>query len=157
MEKLLKVLKRDFPAITFIEGKTFYWSPKTRSVIYRPVDNIVGTWSLLHELAHALLEHTNFRYDIELLQLEIAAWEKALPLAKRYGHEIDNEHVQDCLDTYRDWLYQRSTCPNCTTCSLQVAPRQYACFNCGTAWQVSSSRLCRPYRKLATTKHGSTR
>jgi hypothetical protein len=76
-------------------------------------------------------------------------WEKAKQLAESLNYTIDPDHIQDCLDTYRDWLYQRSTCPTCTNCSLQTNSRTYACFNCGTNWNVSSSRMCRPYRKLA--------
>lgn len=150
MDTLLNKLSKDFPKIHFESGNTFIWSPKRQAIMYKnlPTSNSAAVWSLLHELGHALLAHNSFDSDFELLLMESAAWDKAQELAKRYQMSIDPSHIQDCLDTYRDWLYQRSTCPGCTSCSLQTDSRTYECFNCGTTWQVSQSRMCRPYRRL---------
>jgi len=104
---------------------------------------------MLHELAHATLGHNSYETDFELLLLEVAAWDKAKALARDYGETIDDEHVQDCIDTYRDWLYQRSNCPACSTTSLQESAVSYKCFNCGSSWTVTASRFCRPYRLMA--------
>lgn len=149
MQKLLTRLALDYPELTFLAGKTFYWSPKDQIIHYRDEveDNQIGAWSLLHELSHALLGHQIYTSDFELVQMEAAAWAHAEKLAPAYGEEIDADHIQDCIDTYRDWLYQRSTCPACTSCSLQADHRTYNCINCGTTWHVSASRLCRPYRR----------
>jgi len=149
MEKLLANLRADFPALSFVSGSRFAWSPASNQVMYRedPLVDDASTWALLHEVGHALLEHNNYQTDFELLQLEIAAWNKAKGISKRYGHQVDSEHIEDCLDTYRDWLYQRSTCPACTACSLQIDSKTYCCFNCDTSWEVSKSRLCRAYRR----------
>jgi hypothetical protein len=85
--------------------------------------------------------------------MEVAAWEYAKELAKRYGVSIDEDHVQDCLDSYRDWLYKRSICPACGTKSIQQDQElQYQCFNCRSMWGVAASRFCRPYRQFKTTK-----
>jgi len=152
MGPLLDKLQKHYPALSFEPGAQFIWSPDKNKVIYKQIsDNTdeMAVWSLLHEVGHALLEHNTYESDFELLNLEVAAWEKAQTIAKDYGHKIDENHVQDCLDTYRDWLYQRSTCPTCTSCSLQTDSKTYTCFNCDTAWHVSKSRMCRPYRKLA--------
>ena len=151
MDQLLTSLKNTYPAINFKPGATFSWSPKTNHVIYKELaeNDEVATLSLLHEVGHALLEHKDYNSDFQLLTLEVSAWEKANQLAETFSRSIDSDHIQDCLDTYRDWLYQRSTCPTCTNCSLQTDSRTYSCFNCGTVWHVSSSRMCRPYRKLA--------
>lgn len=148
MQKLLAKLRTDFAELEFRPSKTFYWSPKEQVIHYREnaVDD-ASNWSLLHELSHALLKHKNYTTDFELLQMEVAAWAKAEEIAKHYQQTIDPDHVQDCIDTYRDWLYQRSTCPTCTACSLQSDHRTYNCLNCGTTWHVSASRLCRPYRR----------
>ena len=150
MEKILSKLKKRFPALSFRAGGRFTWSPKTKQIIYKE-DSLstdrIAVWSLLHEVGHALLGHSTYNSDFELLSLETAAWQKAKELAPAYNQEIDEDHIQDCLDTYRDWLYQRSTCPTCTSCSLQIDSKTYCCFNCGGSWQVSSSRLCRPYRR----------
>jgi hypothetical protein len=154
MDTLLKKLQRDYPDLLFTAGKEFCWSPKTREIIYRQ-ESSVGrkqAWSLLHEVGHALLDHTTYHSDLELLQLETAAWQKASEVGKKYGYEVDEQHVQDCLDTYRDWLHQRSACPTCNNRSLQQEDKQYQCFNCGTKWSVSQSRFCRPYRMVKKTK-----
>lgn len=151
MDTLLNSLRAQFPALQFEAGSTFTWSPQNNHVIYKELvaDSVVASWSLLHEVGHALLKHNSYESDFELLLLEVAAWEKAVKLAKKFKIDIDPDHIQDCLDTYREWLYQRSTCPNCTSCSLQQDKRTYACFNCGTIWHVSASRMCRPYRRQA--------
>lgn len=151
MKNLLDRLKADYPAISFIEGEAFFWSPKNQTVTYAQISTLpeVAKWSLLHEVSHGILGHTGYTSDFELVRLEVAAWQHASKLAKRYGIKIDPEHIQDCLDTYRDWLHRRSTCPTCGTVSLQADPKTYRCFNCKTTWRVSNSRFCRPYRKLA--------
>lgn len=151
MEAIITQLQVQFPGLNFKPGNRFAWSPANKEVMYKQsadTSDQMVVWSLLHEVGHALLEHQNYQSDFELLSLEVEAWEKAHLLARKHGYKIDPEHIQDCLDTYRDWLYQRSTCPACTNCSLQVDDRTYCCFNCGTSWHVSSSRLCRPYRRL---------
>lgn len=157
MLALLEKLKADFPDIRFAEGETFYWSPKDSTVTYAEVSTLpeVAAWSLLHEVSHGILGHAEYKTDFELVQLEVGAWKHAGKLAKRYGIKIDPEHVQDCLDTYRDWLHRRSTCPECGTVSLQSDPRTYRCFNCRATWHVSNSRFCRPYRRLATNRRAS--
>ncbi len=149
MTSLLVNLKQDFPGYDFVAAKTFYWSPSDRVVHYRQesLKEPHGSWSLLHELSHGLLNHANYESDFELLQMEVDAWERAKKLAAQYNINIDADHIEDCIDTYRDWLYQRSTCPTCTNCSLQTDHRTYRCLNCGTSWHVSASRLCRPYRR----------
>jgi hypothetical protein len=154
MNNLLLRLRSDFPQLKFTAGTRFFWSPAGREIVY--AENASGPraiFSLLHETGHALLEHQRYTLDFELLELEVAAWKHAKKLATDYGIDIDEDHIQDCLDTYRDWLYRRSICPSCTTKALQQddSPR-YQCFNCQASWSVSPSRFCRPYRKsqLAT-------
>lgn len=149
MHKLIAKLQIDYPNLSFIESDSFYWSPQKNRIHYRAFDDSVeATWPLLHEVGHAQLGHRRYSTDFELLTLEIEAWEHAKQLAKRYGHQISEDHVQDCLDTYRDWLYKRSTCPKCTNSSLQIEIDTYRCFNCNNKWQVSASRKCRTYRKI---------
>lgn len=149
MNGVLKQIKADFPHIRFVRGKAFCWSPQGQTITYPSADlSTVQVWSLLHEIGHALLAHTAYESDFELLLLEVAAWDKARELGERYGMTIDEDHVQDCLDTYRDWIHQRSTCPQCGNQSLQEDSRTYRCFNCRTVWQVTASRFCRPYRRV---------
>jgi|GEM_PF-44853 len=157
MQQLLNKLQARHPELRFSAGKQFCWSPETSEIFYKkfPADgkqltveeNQQARWSLLHETGHALLEHRNYQADFELLRMEVAAWEKARELAAELEIIIDGDHVQDCLDTYRDWLYKRSICPNCTTkCLQQDDYRHYRCFNCHTVWKVSTSRFARAYR-----------
>lgn len=147
---LLKQLKADFPAVTFTAGKQFFWSPKDQTVFYdTEKDSEPASWALLHELSHGLLGHKTYKTDFELLQLEVAAWDKAGELATTYGISIDTNHIQDCLDTYRDYLHARSECPSCTEHGLQKNSTTYSCLNCHTEWHVSSERFCRPYRMLS--------
>lgn len=149
MQALLRELSRRFPHLKFRTGKQFYWSPATQEVHYNPAtDSTSQCWRLLHEVSHGLLGHQTYRSDLELLQLEVAAWEKASELAGELKMNIDENYIQDCLDTYRDWLDRRSACPYCTTRSTQEDSEHYRCFNCGSVWRVSGSRFCRTYRQV---------
>lgn len=127
----------------------FCWSPKSNTISYiaNDLNNTTGQWSLLHEAAHAKLNHQNYKTDFELLKLEVAAWKEASLLAMNLNMPIDEGYMQDCLDTYRDWLHQRSTCPTCGNAGLQHSSIKYQCHNCFTNWTVSESRFCRPYRR----------
>lgn len=148
MNKLLSVLKKDFPGLQFASSEAFCWSPKTNTVMYvdRGQDE-ADSWALLHEVGHAVLDHHNYRSDLELISLESKAWAEARKLGEKYGFEIDPDHIEDCMDTYRDWLHQRSACPTCETRSLQQDARHYRCHNCSQVWTVTASRFCRPYRR----------
>jgi hypothetical protein len=158
MEKLLDRIRADYPQLTFVESSTFCWSPITKQIFYvqRDKASYVDIFSMLHEVSHAILGHTTYRSDYELLRMELEAWEHAKHIANNYDDiEIDTEHIQDCLDSYRDWLYRRSICPSCGAKSLQCDTKQYQCFNCHNKWLVASSRFCRPYRHSSDTKKPS--
>jgi hypothetical protein len=149
MQNLINKILVKFPDLHFTEAKQFYWSPESSEIFYNAAAHgQQATWSLLHETGHALLGHNSYKADFELVRLEIAAWEQAQMLAEDFGLTIQEDHVQDCLDTYRDWLYKRSICPNCTTKSLQQGDFvHYRCFNCHATWRVTASRFCRAYRR----------
>jgi predicted RNA-binding Zn-ribbon protein involved in translation (DUF1610 family) len=149
LQNLLADIARDYPDLQFIESARFAWHPGKRQVSYSrktSSNTMHDIFALLHELGHAILEHKDYIRDIELLKLEVTAWQKAKQLANHYGITLEPDYVEDCLDTYRDWLHLRATCPSCYVRSLQASADKYQCFNCGTCWQVSRSRLCRPYR-----------
>jgi hypothetical protein len=154
MEQLLQSLKERFPDLLFVAGRSFCWSPATQQIYYSSTHTgPSAAWSLLHETAHALLKHTAYNLDFELLTLEIAAWQKAKELSKEFSLGIDDEHIESCLDSYRDWLYRRSVCPSCGTQTLQLdTSNEYRCFNCRTSWLVAPSRFCRPYRQTSQIK-----
>ena len=158
MEELLKLLRRDYAHLHFIEGPSFCWSPDSNQIFYNPHrKNLKAAhYSVLHEVAHAVLEHKGYATDYELLRLEVAAWEKAELIATDYGISIDEGYVQDCLDSYRDWLYKRSICPICGNKTIQCDNAvYYLCFNCRSRWHVAGSKFCRPYRHAKDQKKSS--
>lgn len=147
MDLLLESLRRDFPQLEFSEGKNPHWSPENSRITYAGDGTAESTWGLLHELGHALLNHAAYSTDVDLLYKEVLAWQQARVIAQRYDVKIAPDYVEDCLDTYRDWLNKRSTCPSCKTKTLAQTSTRYNCFNCGTGWQVTSARHHRPYRR----------
>lgn len=150
MQPLIHKLETQFPGITFLAGAKFYWSPENKQVVYKgEVSSDSSVWALLHETSHGILGHNNYRNDFELVEMEVAAWERAKQLAEDLAlHQIDEDHIQDCLDTYRDWLHKRCLCPTCGNRSFQQDASHYTCHNCSATWQVTPSRFCRAYRAV---------
>jgi predicted RNA-binding Zn-ribbon protein involved in translation (DUF1610 family) len=145
--EFVKRIIKDYPQFKFTPGPQEHWSPKTNTITYSQSEPLAELhYGLLHELAHALLGHNSYNSDFELLKLESEAWDLAVKIGKKYKIKLDPDHIQDCLDTYRDWLHRRSKCPSCGMHVLQDSPNSYKCFNCGTSWQVSNRRFARPYR-----------
>ncbi len=137
---LILRLKADYPQFTFHPSDTFLWSPSEQTIHY--VVDEGGAEFILHELAHGLLGHADYNHDIELLAMERAAWDKAVEIGEHYALVIDSELIQSTLDTYRDWLHARSTCPHCRATGLQVKKRRYTCPACQHAWRVNEARIC---------------
>jgi ribosomal protein S27AE len=147
-DSFIEQLRKDYPQFKFKPAAQDYWSSRNDTVYFdakAPTQKLV--YSVLHELSHGLLGHNTYRSDFELLKLESQAWSTATQIGSNYGIVIDDEHIQNCLDTYRDWLHRRSTCPKCGTHVLQKDADNYHCYNCKTDWKVSSDRFVRPYRR----------
>src|SRR5438309_1715875 len=107
-------IAQDYPQFKFQPGAQEHWSPRTNTITYNDSELAEELrYGLLHELAHALLDHNNYQSDFELLKMEAEAWRLAAKIGRKYKIKLDNEHIQDCLDTYRDWLHRRSKCPTC--------------------------------------------
>jgi hypothetical protein len=141
---LIKRLKDDFPKLKFVPSELCKWSPSTNTVYYAPLTSSAAKISLIHELAHALLGHTTFVRDIELMQKEVEAWQYAKDkLSASYQLVINQADVDEVLETYRDWLYKRSLCPNCGQTGLQIKTNTYNCLNCRCLWHVNDARQCR--------------
>lgn len=147
MNELLQQLSVRYPRLSFQEGAHFSWSAAKQSITYTSLDDADSSWDLLHELGHATLNHAAYTNDMELLKKEVMAWDKALELSQDFGITIDPDHIEDCLDSYRDWIFKRSTCPECRIQGIQKTPEQYLCMNCKHTWIVTKSRFCRPYRR----------
>ncbi|HJM04353.1 MAG TPA: hypothetical protein QF549_01785 [Candidatus Saccharimonadaceae bacterium] len=151
---LLARLTADFPSITFQPSAEFFWSPVQSTVHFNQADPLCDSL-LLHELAHGVLGHQEYSRDVELIALETAAWDKAKELAPTYEISIDEDAVQDHLDTYRDWLHARSSCPSCNATGLQGTKQTYRCVACGHEWRANTAQICalRRYTLPKTTKN----
>ncbi len=140
MTGLIKTIRHDYPTVTFREAEDFLWVPKENVIEYSPSGDVAY---LLHELGHAILRHDTYSRDIELLAIERAAWTYAADhLAPIYDVAIDPELIEESLDTYREWMHARSTCPTCDLNGVQSGPLEYRCVSCGTTWSVNEARGC---------------
>ncbi len=114
-----------------------------KSETVRENEQKIWRMRLLHEVGHALLGHRDFTTDVERLKMERAAWEKAEELYEIYREklggkageewgwpEFDQEVVEAEMDSYRDWLHQRSHCPECGLTRYQTLDQKYHCPQC---------------------------
>ncbi len=149
---MIKQLNAKFPEFTFIEGDTFIWSPAELRIYYNQskMQTNKGQLTLLHEVGHAVLKHETYDHDIDLLKYELSAWEKAKELSSEFNVKVDQDFIENNLDSYRDWLKKRSTCPDCSFVNFQTSHSGYDCFNCGCSWRVPVSQICRIQRRKVT-------
>lgn len=156
LSSLLKRIRQDNAAYGFVLAEDFMWSPSSRTIAYKTPQSFGDIWTLLHEVGHAQLDHNTYQYDIELIGYEVAAWERAKEIALRYGIAINDDYIEDNLDTYRFWLHERSICPTCQHNGLQQTKNTYSCYNCKCLWRVNEARICRLKRtKLLSRNHSS--
>lgn len=142
MSSLLQRLANDYPQFQFVQSDRARWNASEQTIYYANDQP-----QTLHELGHALLGHNTYRQDVELIQIERAAWVKAQQLAPRYGLSIDNDTVEEALDSYRDWLHSRSKCPRCRQTGWQDShDLTYHCPNCQCVWRASDGRQTRMRR-----------
>ena len=127
-KKFIQVLKKDYPEFCFKLGKKFAFRPP-KTIILGPDEPYYELLSL-HELSHAILKHRDYNLDVERLKMENAAWDKAKELANHYRIKIDEDLIQDQLDTYRNWLHQKSRCPSCGLTRFQTPDGEYHCPHC---------------------------
>lgn len=152
---LLMRLEEDFPELRFRPGSKFAFRPP-RTIIYTDADkesrrrepekteqslaakinecveikNNYLKMQLLHEVGHAILEHRNWGMDLERVKMEGAAWAEAEKLCVKYGVKYDENFAEEELDSYRDWLYARSTCAECGLTMYQTPDGKYHCPQC---------------------------
>jgi hypothetical protein len=138
---LLVKLKADYPHIVFVQGDDYRWSSDDHTLEY-PQDED-NSLCLLHEIAHTVLGHNDFRLDVELLAQERAAWGLVGDsLATRYDIPYDIAMAEGALETYREWLHARSMCPRCSQTGLQTKTSTYVCINCRCSWRPNDARRC---------------
>jgi Zn finger protein HypA/HybF involved in hydrogenase expression len=141
MSSLIYKLKSTHTDIHFHEDEEFLWSPTTRTIFYNK-SLAHAPLLLLHELSHALLDHREYKRDIELVAMETAAWEKVKIIADGYNVRVYETVIQDHLDTYREWLHARSSCPHCSANGYQTEKSIYTCPACSHVWKVNEARIC---------------
>jgi hypothetical protein len=107
LASLINNLKKHYPHLTFTPSTTFSYRQKT--IHYDPT-HPKSALLTLHELAHALLDHKDYKSHLELLKIESATWQKTKSLAQKYFVPYDEPYAQQKLDTYRDHLHQKSLC-----------------------------------------------
>ena len=144
---LVDRLRTDYPEFKFLAGDVFRWSPTNSAVYYDAEDSSEhANLSLLHELSHGILQHTQFSSDVQLIALERQAWEQCRQLCAHYAIDFLDDHAEECMDSYRTWLYKRSDCPNCHATGLEADKCHYTCFNCAQRWKVPLSQAVLPRR-----------
>ena len=122
----LAKIKSDFPDIRFVSGKRFSFRPPKTVVVEPDGEPLL----LLHEIGHALIEKYDFKTEVGRLKIEVMAWEKARELASSYKVAIDEDLIETELDTYRDWLHQKSRCPKCGLTRFQTPDGTFYCPKC---------------------------
>jgi hypothetical protein len=138
-------LQNDFQHLRFVQGGEFKWSPNNQTVTYTTNDD-AWTAHLLHEVAHAALNHQECANDAEVIAYEVNAWQYASEvLAPKYNVDVPDIVREDALDTYRDWLHKRSQCPLCQSNGLEQHNNVYKCIYCHQTWRTN-------HRSCATTR-----
>lgn len=122
----LAKIKSDFPSLKFIDGKRFTFRPP-RTIVVEPDGEAL---LLLHEIGHALIGEYDFKTEVGRLKIEVVAWEKARELADSYKIAIDEDLIEGELDTYRDFLHQKSRCPDCGLTRFQTPDGTFYCPKC---------------------------
>jgi hypothetical protein len=150
LNELLSYFGTKYPNITLKPAEHSRWDAQTQTIFYDPDHGPHPIWSLLHEIGHMRSGHASYKSDIDLVLMESEAWKLARSEGEETGHIIDEAYIEDCIDSYRDWLHRRSTCPKCAQTGIEKSRGHYKCINCPEAWQVTNSRFCRVYRKTKT-------
>ncbi|MEI6228611.1 MAG: hypothetical protein WCP11_01145 [Candidatus Saccharibacteria bacterium] len=138
---ILQNLKNRYPQFKFEASDDFRWSPSDNVIFYNEKSPDLAVF-LLHELSHALLGHNQYERDIQLITMERQAWDHTSKLAESFDVKVNDNIVQSALDSYRDWMHSRSTCPSCQAAGLQTAPDSYKCLSCNNIWRVNEARTC---------------
>lgn len=150
INSILNLLKKTLPDIGLKNSDDFRWSAAEQTIYY-PAEaaGLNDIYLLLHEAGHAALGHDDYRRDIQLLRMEREAWDYATDsLAPQLKIKVNDEFIENNLDTYRDWLHERSTCPGCKQNGIQINKNTYQCLNCRCSWRVNDARQCQLKRYI---------
>ena len=130
LNSLVTKLRHDYPAVQFVLAQRDLFRPPQTIHYTAQTTPLI----LLHELGHYLVGRDDFHSDVELLQLESLAWERAKRLCPKYHIAWDEDYAQDHLDSYRNYLYAASLCPNCNITGHQDDHGNYHCPLCFRSW-----------------------
>lgn len=154
-QAFLQKLISDYPQFRFcLNQKRFSFryaepshsnSNSAKSTIFIGPPQPFFTLQTLHELGHALSRHKDYTTHIKRLKIESEAWEVAKMVLEKYQEqaktdqelakilpEWNQDYVEDCLDTYRDWLHTKSKCKKCGQTRYQTKDGKYHCPFCET-------------------------
>jgi hypothetical protein len=128
-------LKNEYNNYSWRLGTRFKYRPEKTIIIDK---NSPAPWPYfalltLHELGHALSSHKDHKTDVERLKIESEAWQRAkreIDAHENWGIEYDEEFAEYELDSYRDWLHQKSKCKKCGLTRYQTKDGIYHCPEC---------------------------
>lgn len=138
-QAFLLELQSEYPDFSWQLGARFKYRPEKTIIIDQ---NSPAPWPYfalltLHELGHALSKHKDYKTDVERLRIESEAWQRAKRLIsehknwqKTYQLAYDEDFAESELDSYRDWLHQKSKCKNCGLTRYQTLDGKYHCPQC---------------------------
>lgn len=136
-DELVAQLKKDYPDFIFKSGSRFAFRPP-KTIIIGPYEGKNTPLLLFHELGHALSKKYSYNLSVERLKIESLAWQagKTAYLACQKSGNYPNlppwneTFVEDNLDTYRNWLHQKSTCKSCGLTMYQSKDKTWSCPYC---------------------------
>ena len=131
----LETIKEAYPEFSFRPGSKFLFRPP-KSIRYIESDDNFRLL-LLHELSHALLGHFSFDRSLERLQIERDAWSKTRELCLFHSVPFDEEFAEAELNTYRDWVHQKTLCKRCGLSCLEVSSESLYCPFCQKYYKKS--------------------
>lgn len=139
LSQLITNLRLAYPDLIIAAGDRFRFHPP-RTIFYpkNPPATTAPCLYLLHEVGHYLQKDQNYTTDLELLQLESRAWANAKTLCQKFQITWDQTFAEHCLDSYRDWLHNRSLCPNCLINGYSDPSGLYHCPLCAKTWRHST-------------------
>ncbi len=139
IKEFLLELSAEYQGFSFILSNRFKYKPKKSIYIDENCSLTMPYFALLtlHELGHALCKHGDYNTSVERLRIESEAWECAREVIlthqnwkKQYRITYDEEFVEKMLDSYRDWLHQKTLCKDCGLTRYQTKDGNYHCPNC---------------------------